>query len=113
METSEISENLVDPIEQPEISENLINTQDLLTAVKARNTRALDELQKQMDDLSIDFTDRAVAIVEDGFKNCFFNASQRIRDLQIAWTSDAGGILDGNTIDTIALPGSTTDGAIE
>ena len=108
-----ISEDLTEPIEQPETSENLIATQDLLAAVKARNTRALEELQQQMDDLSTDFTDRAVAIVEAGFKNCFFNASQKIRDLQISWTSNTGDILDGNTIDTIALPSSTTDGDIE
>lgn len=113
IEQPEISENLVEPIEQPEISEDLLEPQDILAAVKARNTRALDELQKQMDDLSSDFADRAVAIVEAGFNNCFFKASQRIRDLQLTWTSDAGEVLDGTTVNTIALPSSTTDGDIE
>lgn len=98
------SDNLID---EPDLSESTSET--LLNTVKARNTRALDELQKQMDDLRDDFVNQAVSIVENGFKDCFFRASQRIHHLQLDWTTTDGNEL-GETITTIALPSSTTDG---
>jgi len=96
-----------DLIDEPDFSES--TSQALLNAVKARNTKALDELQKKMDELRDDFVDQAVSIVENGFKDCFFRASQRIHHLQLDWTTTDGNEL-GETITTIALPSSSTDG---
>ncbi len=121
----EISDNLIAPIEPTtdgelsNLESDLIDeqfeaptSQTLLNTVKARNTRALDELQKQMDHIRDDFVNQAVSIVENGFKDCFFRASQRIHHLQLDWTTTDGNEL-GETINTIALPSSTTDGDTE
>lgn len=107
--TPEISENLESEnlIDEPNLSNSTAQT--LLNTVKAKNTRALDELQKQMDELRDDFVDQAVSIVENGFKDCFFRASQRIHRLQLDWITTDGNAL-GETINTIALPSNTTDG---
>ena len=118
--TPEVSDNLLTPIAIPEVTETPIDEPDfsaataqaLLDTVKARNTRALDELQQQMDDLRDDFVNQSVAIVEAGFKDCFFRASQRIRHLQIDWTTTDGHKL-GTTLETIALPSATTEGVTE
>ena len=104
-------------IDEPQADESLDNdsellnlsSQDLIKAVKARNTRALDELQKQMDGLRDDFVNQSVSIVEQGFKDCFFIASQRIRHLQLDWTTTDGNEL-GETIETIAILSATTEG---
>lgn len=107
------SDNLIDePTTDDESRFSESTSQALLNTVKARNTRALDELQKQMDHLRDDFVNQAVSIVENGFKDCFFRASQRIHHLQLDWTTTDGNEL-GETINTISLPGTITDGDTE
>lgn len=86
---------------------------NLVQSVKALQNNALDELEKEMDALSDAFTARAVEIVQRGTQQCFLQAARQISQIQIGWTSDIGGLLDGNTIDTIALPGTITDGLTE
>ena len=86
---------------------------NLVQSVKALQNNALDELEKEMDALSDAFTARAVEIVQRGTQQCFLQAARQISQIQIGWTSGIGGVLDGNTIDTIALPGSITDGVTE
>lgn len=86
---------------------------DLIDSAKQRQEVALLELQEEMNFLAADFAARAVSIVEEGFKNSFLQASQQIRQIQIGWTSDIGGLSDGNTLNTIALPGTITAGDTE
>ena len=86
---------------------------NLVQSVKALQNNALDELQKEMDTLSDAFTARAVEIVQRGTQQCFLQAARQISQIQIGWNSGIGGVLDGNTIDAIALPGSITDGVTE
>lgn len=86
---------------------------NLVQSVKALQNNALDELEKEMDALSDAFTARAVEIVQRGTQQCFLQAARQISQIQIGWTSGIGGLLDGNTIDTLALPGSITAGDTE
>lgn len=86
---------------------------NLVQSVKALQNNALDELEKEMDALSDAFTARAVEIVQRGTQQCFLQAARQISQIQIGWKSGIGGVLDGNTIDTIALPGTITDGDTE
>lgn len=96
------------PTEAPTSSGELFNieTESLLKAARDRQALVLSALQTEMDAMVETFTDRAVSIVEQGFKDCFFRASQRIRDLQFHWSSTNGGELGAlnETIETIALP---------
>jgi hypothetical protein len=103
------------PDTAPVMSDELFNStaKSVLQSAKTIQEAALVELQQQMNDLTTSFSDRAVAIVEEGMKNCFFVASNRIRQIQLPdWIMSDGETLEG-VVSPIALPGSTTDGAIE
>ena len=86
---------------------------NLVQSVKTLQETALDELEQTMDDLAADFTARAVEIVRRGTDQCFLQASQQIRQIRFpAWTTANGETLEGS-IETIALPGTITDGDTE
>lgn len=94
------------------ISDELFNpTQSVLQSAKAIQEASLAELRSEMDALTKAFADRAVAIVQEGMKNCFFVASQRIRQINLPdWIMSNGETLEGVVM---TLPGDTTDGDTE
>ena len=97
------------------MSDSVFNTtsKSVLQSAKAIQDAALIDLQQQMDALKTSFADRAVAIVEEGMRDCFFVASTRIRQIQLPdWIMSDGETLEG-IISPISLPGTTTDGVIE
>jgi hypothetical protein len=101
------------PDTAPVMSDELFNPKSVLQSAKTIQEAALVELQQQMNDLTTSFSDRAVAIVEEGMRNCFFVASSRIRQIQLPdWIMSDGETLEG-VVSPISLPGSTTDGVIE
>jgi hypothetical protein len=96
-------------------SDELFNatSKSVLESAKATQEKALSELQKQMTDLTNSFADRAVAIVEEGMKECFFVASSRIQQIHLPdWIMSDGETLEG-MVSPIALPGTITDGDTE
>lgn len=101
-------------IDRPDEQQNpSAELSDLVQSVKSLQNAALEELEREMESLSDAFTARAVAIVRRGTQQCFLQASQEISRIRFpVWMSSNGDALDG-TINTIALPSSTTDGATE
>lgn len=63
----------------------------LLQAALDRQDQALKQLQQQMNDLSDQFADRAVAIVEQGLKDAQTKAEQRIKALILPRFFGSGG----------------------
>lgn len=103
------------PDTAPVMSDSLSNptSESVLKTAKTLQDAALVDLKRQMDDLQTSFADRAVAIVEEGMRDCFFVASNRIRQIQLQdWIMSDGETLEG-VVSTIALPGSITDGVTE
>lgn len=67
-----LTEDTITPSEEPST---------LLQAAIDRQDQALKQLQQQMTELSDQFADRAVAIVEQGLKDAQTKAEQRIKAL--------------------------------
>lgn len=114
-ESIEPTTNRQNPDSEPGMSDELFNStsKSVLESAKTIQDKALSELQTQMNDLTNSFADRAVAIVEEGMRECFFVASNRIRQIQLPdWIMSDGETLEGS-IETIALPGTITDGDTE
>ena len=98
---------------QPPLSDLDQTCVEIIQSLKDFQDQALLDLETQIAILSEDFTDRATAIVRRGTQACFLEAAARIRELKLSDLMTRSGQPLKGTINTIARPGTITDGVTE